>query len=72
MKILPPADEKERRRLKESLEAQLRRTPGGPWRVHIVHGRYGWYVRAESVSEERGSRRKEAPSDPVTGRRAND
>ena len=46
MKILPPADETERRRLKESFETQLRQATGGNWRVYIVPGRYGWYARA--------------------------
>jgi hypothetical protein len=49
MKILLPADENERRRVKESLEAQLRQATGGHWRVYIVPGRYGWYARAEQV-----------------------
>ena len=54
MKILLPADENERRRIKERLENQLRRTPGGPWRVYIVPGRYGWYARAERVRRRKG------------------
>jgi hypothetical protein len=53
MKILPPADANERRRVKECLENQLRSTPGGPWRVYIVPGRYGWYARAEQVRSRR-------------------
>ena len=53
MKILPPADEDERRHLKASFESQLRQATGGPWRVYIVPGRYGWYARAEQVRRRR-------------------
>ena len=53
MKILPPADENERRRLKASFENQLRQATGGSWRVYIVPGRYGWYARAEEIPKRR-------------------
>jgi len=53
MRILPPADENERRRLKASFEKQLRQTNGGDWRVDIVPGRYGWYARAERIASRR-------------------
>ena len=53
MKILPPADENERLRLKASFENQLRQTSGGDWRVDIFPGRYGWYVRAKELSSRR-------------------
>ena len=62
MKILPPADENERRRLKARFEGQLRQATGGDWRVDIVPGRYGWYARAKEV------RRRQRPS--VRDRRA--
>ena len=53
VKIPPPADEDERRRLKASFENQLRRATGGRWRVYIVPGRYGWYARARALSRRR-------------------
>ena len=56
MKIPPPADEKERRRLKVSFENQLRQATGGRWRVYIVPGRYGWYARAEEITSRRDRR----------------
>jgi hypothetical protein len=45
MKILPPADENERQALKLRLETALGQEQGGYWRVDIIAGRYGWYVR---------------------------
>jgi len=45
MKILPPADENERQALKLRLEEALGQEQGGSWRVDIIAGRYGWYVR---------------------------
>ena len=45
MKILPPADENERQALKLRLEEALGAEQGGYWRVDIIAGRYGWYVR---------------------------
>jgi hypothetical protein len=45
MKILPPADENERQALKLRLEEALGQAQGGYWRVDIIAGRYGWYVR---------------------------
>jgi hypothetical protein len=45
MKILPPADENERQALKLRLEEALGQEQGGYWRVDIIAGRYGWYVR---------------------------
>jgi len=45
MKILPPADENERQALKLRLEEALGAEQGGSWRVDIIAGRYGWYVR---------------------------
>ena len=57
MKIPPPADEKERRRIKVSFENQLRRATGGRWRVYIVPGRYGWYARAEEIRSRRKGQR---------------
>ena len=53
MKILPPADENERRRLKACFENQLRQATGAPWRVYIVPGRYGWHARAEEIRSRR-------------------
>jgi len=46
MKILPPADENERQALKLRMERALGQERGGYWRVDIIAGRYGWYVRA--------------------------
>jgi hypothetical protein len=46
MKILPPADENERQALKLRLEEALGAEQGGYWRVDIIAGRYGWYVRS--------------------------
>ena len=45
MKILPPADASERQALKERMAAALAAEQGGYWRVDIIAGRYGWYVR---------------------------
>jgi hypothetical protein len=45
MKILPPADENERQALKLRMESALGAEQGGYWRVDIIAGRYGWYVR---------------------------
>jgi len=45
MKILPVADENERQALKLRLETALGQEQGGYWRVDIIAGRYGWYVR---------------------------
>jgi hypothetical protein len=45
MKILPPADENERQALKLRMERALGQEQGGYWRVDIIAGRYGWYVR---------------------------
>jgi hypothetical protein len=45
MKILPPADENERQALKLRFESALGAEQGGSWRVDIIAGRYGWYVR---------------------------
>jgi len=45
MKILAPADENERQQLKLRFETKLGMEQGGLWRVDIICGRYGWYVR---------------------------
>ena len=45
MKILPPADESERQALKLRMESAFGQEQGGYWRVDIIDGRYGWYVR---------------------------
>jgi len=45
MKIIPPADENERQALKLRMERALGQEQGGYWRVDIIAGRYGWYVR---------------------------
>jgi hypothetical protein len=45
MKILPPADENERQALKLRMERALGQEQGSYWRVDIIAGRYGWYVR---------------------------
>jgi hypothetical protein len=45
MKILPPADENERQALKIRIERALGQEQDGYWRVDIITGRYGWYVR---------------------------
>ena len=45
MKILLPADENERQALKLRMERALGQEQGGYWRVDIIAGRYGWYVR---------------------------
>ena len=64
MKILPPADENERQALKLRMERALGQEQGGYWRVDIIAGRYGWYVRpvrlrtrtkGESAREDAGS-----------------
>ena len=41
----PSADENERQALKLRFESALGAEQGGSWRVDIIAGRYGWYVR---------------------------
>ena len=53
MKILPPADENERQALKLRMERALGQEQGGYWRVDIIAGRYGWYVRPVRVRQQR-------------------
>ena len=61
MKVPPPANENERQALKLRLQAALEAEKGGYWRVDIIAGRYGWYVRAvrlrprENVSASNGT-----------------
>jgi hypothetical protein len=60
MKILPPADENERQALKLRLEEALGAEQGGYWRVDIIAGRYGWYVRP--VRRRTGAKVERAPA----------
>jgi hypothetical protein len=60
MKILPPADESERQALKLRLESALGAEQGGYWRVDIIAGRYGWYVRAVRLRPR--TKEKRAPA----------
>jgi hypothetical protein len=56
MKILPPADENERQALKFRIERALDQEEGGYWRVDIITGRYGWYVRPVRLRRRTGER----------------
>ncbi len=56
MKIIPPPDKEGRELLRQRLEAQLRQEQGGHWHVYLVPGRFGWYARAERLTD-RGQRR---------------
>ena len=60
MKILPPADENERLALKLRLEEALGAEQGGSWRVDIIDGRYGWYVRPVRVRPRAKREREDA------------
>jgi hypothetical protein len=53
MKIIPPAAENDRWLYKARLERSLRRARGGRWRVDIILGRYGWYLRAVRLRKRR-------------------
>ena len=53
MKVTPPASEKDRHLFEARLESALRQMHGGHWRVYVVHGRYGWYARAERLRNRR-------------------
>ena len=68
MKILPPADENERQALKLRLEEALGAEQGGSWRVDIIAGRYGWYVRPVRVRPRAKGERRQGRSDLKTDR----
>ena len=61
MKILPPANENERQALKLRLEARLGQEQGGSWRVDIINGRYGWYVRPVRLRTRTSGGQSKAP-----------
>jgi len=74
MKVPPPANENERQALKLRLQAALEAEKGGYWRVDIIAGRYGWYVRAvrlrprENVSASNGTMRLRATGGRASSR----